>query len=255
MNDNDFMVLVERAVRPVTAGPKKKTRMREELLAHLTGVYEQELARLGDEQKARAEAIRRFGDPAALTAELQATTTFQDRLDARLNRAFGWRPGESAVRYSARLAGLIALVMIGTSWLALVIALSANPQMDPWDGLVLRCGLHFLVLGSAVVFLISLLGIRVRDSLWGAFGTPKSRNRALAYALLLYLLLPAITFACERLLLPELREFNEQLSAGRSLGIAAAVYLIVPVWVLFHARKTGPGEIRRVEWASLDIGR
>ena len=33
---NEFMVVVERAVRPVQAGPKKKLRMREELLAHLT---------------------------------------------------------------------------------------------------------------------------------------------------------------------------------------------------------------------------
>lgn len=252
---SDFMVLVERAVRPVEAGPKKKTRMREEMLVHLTGVYEEELARLGDEQAARAEAVRRFGDPAALTAELQASTTFQDRLDARLNRAFGWRSGESAVRYSARLAGLIALVLVGLFTLVLGIAVAAKPPMDLWEGLVVRCGLHFLVLGSGVVFLISFLGIRIRDSLWGAFGTPRSLSRALAYALLLYLLLPAVTFACERLLLPELREFTEQLSATRSFGIAAAVYLIVPVWVLLHARKAGPGEIRRVEWASLDIGR
>ena len=59
---NEFMVLVERAVRPVQAGPKKLTRMREELLAHLMAIYEEELARLGDESAARAEAIWRFGD-------------------------------------------------------------------------------------------------------------------------------------------------------------------------------------------------
>ena len=61
---NEFMVLVERAVRPVLAGPARKLRMREELLAHLTGIYEEELARAGDEAAARAEAVRRFGDPA-----------------------------------------------------------------------------------------------------------------------------------------------------------------------------------------------
>ena len=39
--------LVERAVRPVQAGPTKKLRMREELLAHLTAIHEEELAHLG----------------------------------------------------------------------------------------------------------------------------------------------------------------------------------------------------------------
>ena len=45
-------VLVERAVRPVRASASRKRLMREELLAHVTAVFEEELARLADEQAA-----------------------------------------------------------------------------------------------------------------------------------------------------------------------------------------------------------
>ena len=68
---NELMVHVERAVRPVRARPARKLKMRQELLAHLAGIYDEELARRGDPAAARAEALRRFGDPAALTRELQ----------------------------------------------------------------------------------------------------------------------------------------------------------------------------------------
>ena len=44
---NELMVHVERAVRPVRANPARKFKMRQELLAHLTGIYDEELARSG----------------------------------------------------------------------------------------------------------------------------------------------------------------------------------------------------------------
>ena len=53
MNENTLIqlkTLVERAVRPVRAGTSCKRRMREELLAHVSGVFEEEFSALGDEQ-------------------------------------------------------------------------------------------------------------------------------------------------------------------------------------------------------------
>ena len=38
---NELMVHVERAVRPVRAGPARKLKMRQELLAHLSGIYDE----------------------------------------------------------------------------------------------------------------------------------------------------------------------------------------------------------------------
>src|SRR6185369_12049910 len=49
MNDNNLiqlMTIVERAVRPVQASTSRKRKMREELLAHVTGVFEEEAAKL-----------------------------------------------------------------------------------------------------------------------------------------------------------------------------------------------------------------
>ena len=43
-------ILVERAVRPVRASMSCKLKMREELLAHINAVFDEEAARLHDEQ-------------------------------------------------------------------------------------------------------------------------------------------------------------------------------------------------------------
>ena len=100
----DFMIPVERVVRPIRAAGSHKARMREELLAHLTSLYEAELARLGDPAAARAEALRRFGDPADLTRELQAAVPVGHRVAYAFERWFGRRAPESAPRHLLRLA-------------------------------------------------------------------------------------------------------------------------------------------------------
>ena len=48
-------IIVERAVRPVRASTSRKRKMREELLAHVSGVFEEEAA----------QARRRTGRPGA----------------------------------------------------------------------------------------------------------------------------------------------------------------------------------------------
>ena len=45
--------------------------MREELLAHLTAIYEEEKARLHDSAAAISEAKKRFGNPQELSRELE----------------------------------------------------------------------------------------------------------------------------------------------------------------------------------------
>src|SRR5688572_6612171 len=89
------MRIVESAVRPVRVGTKCKRKMREELLAHLSHIFEEELSRLGDPQTALAEAARRFGDPAQLAAELQRALPASERRNYHVERWFGWRAPES----------------------------------------------------------------------------------------------------------------------------------------------------------------
>jgi hypothetical protein len=97
---------VERAVRPVRAGRDRKLAMREELLAHLTAIYFDELKQQPDEQTAMAAAVQRFGEPAALTAWLNASAGFMDRYaysEDLFACCFSPHSGESLVRFAFRL--------------------------------------------------------------------------------------------------------------------------------------------------------
>jgi hypothetical protein len=63
----ELKIVVERAVRPVRATTKRKRKMREELLAHLVSIFQEEVDSLGDEQVALQRVRERFGDPEELT--------------------------------------------------------------------------------------------------------------------------------------------------------------------------------------------
>jgi hypothetical protein len=86
----ELMTHVERAVRPVRAGSSRKLRMREELLTHLTVIYEEERVRLGDNALALRQAVQRFGDPTQLTKELQATVPRYERFLAAPLTGSSW---------------------------------------------------------------------------------------------------------------------------------------------------------------------
>jgi hypothetical protein len=98
-------ILVERAVRPVQASAVRKWKMREELLAHVVGVFEEE-AKLGDEQAALARTQQRFGQAAELTGQLQASVPPSDRAERFFENLFGGS-GQSALRLAARLAAAL----------------------------------------------------------------------------------------------------------------------------------------------------
>jgi hypothetical protein len=253
---NEFMVVVERTVRPVRAGPKRKLRMREELLAHLASIHEEELARLGVDSAARAEAIRRFGDPAALTVELQQSVSFGDRIDARLDRAFGWRPGESATRHSARLAVLMALVILPWLPFALVAAGVRRPHDStvPTTVALLRLFGGVLVFVPLVVFVLSTLSIRMRDAMFGAFGARRSWQRVVGLAGLSLLAFPVLGLLFFQVSLGNIDAMADQLTTTTSLVASVVGYLFVPLYLVLFAWKAGPGQIRYAEWASLDIG-
>lgn len=93
-------IVVERAVRPVRASTSRKRKMREELLAHVVGVFEEEAARLGDERAALERTELRFGNPALVTSQLQESVPAGDRI----GRFFEGRPGEAAMWVPLRIA-------------------------------------------------------------------------------------------------------------------------------------------------------
>jgi ATP-dependent Clp protease ATP-binding subunit ClpC len=117
-------ILVERAVRPVRASIARKRKMREELLAHVVGVFEEESANLGDERAAVERTALRFGDPAEVTSRLQESVPVGDLVA----RFFEGRPGEAAmwvplriacVAYAGELVGFFAVLFLA-DWVAVL---------------------------------------------------------------------------------------------------------------------------------------
>lgn len=84
-------IVVERAVRPVRASVSCKRKMREELLAHVIGVFEEEFSRLDDEHTALERTALRFGNPSEVTSQFQESVPAGDAI----TRFFEGRPGES----------------------------------------------------------------------------------------------------------------------------------------------------------------
>ncbi len=99
------MKVVERIVRPVKASTPRKRKIREELLAHLSAIYDQELDRLHDPTAALQAAAARLGDSAELANELQKALPFHERFSHFVESWFAWRAPESAARYARAPGG------------------------------------------------------------------------------------------------------------------------------------------------------
>jgi hypothetical protein len=110
-------IVVERAVRPLRASTSRKRQMREELLAHVSGVFEEEFAQLRDDRAALERTALRFGNPAEVTSQLQESVPASDGI----MRFWEGRPEESTLRGALRLAwvtGAFGLVIFGAAMFA-----------------------------------------------------------------------------------------------------------------------------------------
>jgi ATP-dependent Clp protease ATP-binding subunit ClpC len=242
----ELMKIVERVVRPVRASTPWKRRMRDELFAHLTGIYEQEVARLKSPALALEQAARRFGEPAELTGELECALPAYERFSRLIERWMLYRAPESAARYSLRLAtntfwllaGCLGLVMFGVvlvyGWIAAVQTLASVFAA-------------ILFLTPPMQFVIVLALIKMRDAMWGAFGSRKSLGHVFAYSLViaaaaqLYLMGVATVARLD---------FGAGIEAARVSGMIGVISAIA---FLALAYVTGRDTIRDTKWALLDI--
>jgi hypothetical protein len=111
-------ILVERAVRPVRASTPRKRKMREELLAHVVGVFEEESSKLVEDRAALERTAMRFGGAEELTCQLQESVPARDAV----RRFLEGRPGELGLRTAARIAGGTGLLALAVAALLLGIA-------------------------------------------------------------------------------------------------------------------------------------
>jgi hypothetical protein len=157
-------IIVERAVRPVRASTSRKGKMREELLAHVVGVFEEESARLGDERAVVERTALRFGNPAEVTRQLQESVPARDAV----RRYWEGRPGEPAWRTAIRFAwvsGTFALVVA-----VLVLAPTMVGSVGGWSRETLILSLCAVLTIPAWLSSVVLLTSFVEKAVYGPAG-------------------------------------------------------------------------------------
>ena len=154
MSDDAYLELERKVagiIHPLRAGSRRKSMMREELLAHLAGIYEDERnhARCADD--ALVATLRRFGDSLELTSDLQASVPALERFISTI-----YNPEQGMKRFwlTLLLAGIAGLAF----GLSMVLPALAKYKLH---GHLEGGPLVFLVLGVVIM----VLGAQV--SCWG----------------------------------------------------------------------------------------
>jgi hypothetical protein len=244
MNDTTLMglkVLVERAVRPVRASFARKNRMRQELLAHVSDVFEEEAAREG-EPAALERTAQRFGDLAELTGSLQASVPASDALE-RFADWLWYRPGEATVWRALRHGVVVAL---GAVLFLGVFGWAIWSRVGGWppEALVPLAGTVACVFCFG--FTLTFLGEGMRRALYGSAGTSWVRASLVALASA-FLYLPSIALALWVQIGSRVR-WTDPLILLFAMGIATG-FLLVPLASALAERL----RLHR-EWAELTLG-
>jgi hypothetical protein len=239
------MKIVERIVRPVRASTPRKRKMREELAAHLSAIYDQELKTLHNSTAALKAAASRLGDPAELAAELQEALPYHERISSFIERWFAWRAPESLGHFAVR-QGVLTFYILAIVLPPLAAAVVLRYGWTPDTKTFVRVLASILAITPPAQTAFCWAALKLRNTLWGVFGSRKSTSSLLMYgtltALIVMVSFVGFAWAIEGSLVKVLEAPTFCLFAG----VAAAVgsYLV--------ARFTGPATIRDTLWAMLD---
>ena len=154
MSDDAYLQLERRVaaiIDPLRARARRKSMIREELLAHLAAIYEDERDRARSPDDALTATLRRFGDSSQLTNDLQASVPALERF---LSLIYNPEHGMKRFWLTLLLAGIAGLA-IGLS--LILPALAKYKQQGNLEG----GPIVFLVLGVVIM----VLGAQV--SCWG----------------------------------------------------------------------------------------
>ncbi len=194
MNDvtmKELKIVVERAVRPVRATTARKRKMREELLAHLMAIFEEELGRLGSERDALDQSRRRFGDPRELSLQIQETIPRMNRIAAFGDRITDYRRGESALAHAVRVATFMFMSYATT--LVVLPPLSWIRGRHGEIGLLAFISLASAACLGGLFFVVTLLGHGIRQAFFSR--GKRSYVQGTIYMLLLAFVVPIAGFA------------------------------------------------------------
>ncbi len=239
----NLKVVVERAVRPVRAPTARKRRMREELLAHLSAIFEEEVAKTGDEQAALDRARQRFGDPRALTGQLQETVPRWDRVSTFFE-GFDLQPGESllhlAVKHVLTMLAGYAILMPGGVLSLVVRGRQYEIPAALWAVLVV------FVASTLLYVPLVVMPYKIGRVLYGS-DAERSWRKAAWYGLASLAFFPAMAFGTYWPATFDLAASLAQLRFACLFAPAAPV-------VFFVMARRAFGDMRyKEEWASLEI--
>jgi hypothetical protein len=227
--------------------------MREELLAHLTSIYEEELASRSDPAVARAEALRRFGDPAALTRALQDSVPALERIlhtpipglnwMSAIQRLNARRPGESDSHYAMRSAVWQGIVLTSAAvpFGLIRIAGSGWALGSSELGVMAGCLVALAVINSAFLYLVAGMARAVRGDL-----TPSALVRPAGYWAGAVAVGLASATVSVRLLL------GKENPHSRVLVVAVALAMVL-LGIAAVVRLDAVMKRRQSEWTALEI--
>jgi hypothetical protein len=237
-------IIVERTVRPVYASTSRIRKMREELLAHVSAVFEEESAKLGDEPAALARTQERFGQAAELTSLLQASVPRVDCIDRFAENLVGYPSRESALRLAVRLASVIGAMSLVCLGIAILIQ-GLRGQGSEWLTVARIPSLLAPVWMGFLVFCGTLLMHGMRQALFGPAG--RSWLRAGLIAAASWIIIPVTTFGICLALLADFHTSLWNVLPMLRLGVLVPVALVVVVYLV-------DAECRHLqEWARLQI--
>ncbi|MBP88241.1 MAG: hypothetical protein CMJ64_16240 [Planctomycetaceae bacterium] len=250
----DLRVHVEKAVRPVVADQGTKLRMREELYSHLLEVFEEERATGDDEAAAILRANDRLGDPAALTAELQATASRVSWYEGAIDRIVH-RQDETEIGHACRLASryLLAIVpliivVVPTVWIIQTLIGSTQKSFLDLVSDSLWFGVPFGVFATAQVFFFTIIAHRMLRQFDKPSWRPRSIGGVFGLCAVSTVFLLVSSFALFSILTGNPRATYE-LMMPKWLIASSLMPFVMTGFVLARRR-----EIERLEpWSSLEI--
>ncbi len=263
--NRELMKAVERVVRPVRASLARKRRMRDELMAHVTALLDEEVRLPSPEGEALSRAVRRLGDPAELTVQLQQSVPAGDVMARFVDRL--WldslpRPVLLRAIRNAKVTALLSLSAFSLAVLLSLLAFSmvvppflAARRMPPFAQSLLAVFImtgSFTLILSALTFVFTVLENGLRQAVFGA--STRRLGLAILIGLASYLVIPGTAFlACWLLDGPSSAITGDDVNDLGVVASAAVCALLAPR-VLYRVAVRSAEELRyREEWGTLDV--
>jgi hypothetical protein len=235
-----LMGLVERAVRPVQASVARKHQIREELLAHVTAIFEEEIEKSGDQAAALGQTIQRFGDPREISSELQRSVQIADRVQGFVQADL--KSGTWSLHLAATSALLAVMVSVGYFLLGCLIIFIAGEPAD--FATILPAIPANAATSAAFGFLVFPFASRISRALYGS-ESERSVLRTLSYCLVSLPIFPLLLMLIYGGL--GLLDLTSALLFGSVIALAIPVLLIVMARIIADLTRLDE------EWTRLEI--